>query len=258
MTAVDNAVREFSITLYPPTTFNTIFLCVALVVLLAAGTWLGMRFYLHMFGEKTDGKVIRSYEKSSLIKEDGFQISKYLYTTRMTIEFTGPDGEKHTVKGTKYSDKWESDINRTVPVLYSRAHPAFAMYYDPIWHYITPIASLAMALILIAFPIRTYYEDLRNKNALSLADSVREHREEYSNVISQSNFTIRDAPEDADAYERRGDAQFGDLRFRDAIKDYSEALRLRPGNRELLLKRAKAEWLEGRDSDALSDWLKYR
>ena len=143
-------------------------------------------------------------------------------------------------------------------MLYCRAFPTFAMYYDPMWHYLVPIAALVMALLLSYAATRICYEDIRNMNAISLADSTREHSEEYNKVIIESSLKINDAQGDAVTYERRGDAQFASAQFGDAIKDYSEALRLRPAGRELILKRAKAEWLDGRDFAALRDWLKYR
>ncbi len=261
MTVVDSAVREFSITLYPPTTFNTIFLCVALATLLAASTWLGMRFYLHLFGVKADGKVTESLQTRSLVKSSGeFSASRFVSTDDLKIDFTGPNGVKHTVKGTHYSNKDDKgpQVDGTVQVLYSKTNPDFAIYYDPVWHYIVPLVSLVIALLLTYAATRSCHEDLRVMNALSLGDSMREHFEEYNNVIIESNFTVHDNPNDAAAYEQRGDAQFAIVQFGDAIKDYSEALRLRPDGRELLLKRAKAEWLDGRDSDALRDWLKYR
>jgi hypothetical protein len=256
MTAVDTTVREFSISFYQPSTFNTIFLCAALVALLVAGTWFGMRLYLHLFGVKTDGQVIEARVKSSMVKTEEFSPTRFLYTSRMKIEYTGPDGVKRTVKGTSYSR--EMGGNDEVQVLYSRSHPGFAMYYDPGWHYIVPVASLIASLLLVYAAAFNCHENIRTMNVLSLGDSMREHFDDYQKVIIESNFTINNNPQDAAAYERRGDAQFAIVQFRDAIEDYSAALRLRPGDRDLLLKRAKAEWLEGRDGDALRDWRQSR
>ena len=95
-------------------------------------------------------------------------------------------------------------------------------------------------------------------NALAISDSTREHFEEYNRVIIESGLKINAGTEDAAVFERHGDAQFANVQFGGAISDYSEALRLRPDGRELLLKRAKAEWLDGRDLDALRDWLNCR
>ncbi len=262
MIAVDSSVREFSIAFYPPTTFNTIFFCAALAVTFAAAVWLGMRFYLHRYGVMTEGTVTKSLVETSLVKGSGFSASTMSYTRNLTIEFTGPDGVKRSVKGTHFTtDDGSKDVPRVggkVPVLYSRTNPDNAMHYDLLWFYIVPAASLAMGLFLIFMSASFCYRDIRVMNSLSLAGWTEEQYRGYQDVTIECDDAIYHNPENAATYERRGDAWFATVQYREAIADYSEALRLRPDRRELLLKRAKAEWLEGRDYDALRDWLKSR
>jgi len=105
MTAVDSTVREFSISFYQPTTIKAVFFCVALAGLLAAGTWLGMRLYLHLFGARAEGKVIESTVKMHSVKGNELSISRFVYTRHLKIEFTGPDGVTRTLKGRHYSNK---------------------------------------------------------------------------------------------------------------------------------------------------------
>ena len=81
---------------------------------------------------------------------------------------------------------------------------------------------------------------------------------QFGLVVKRSSGTLYQNPGDADALERRGEAQFAMLQFGAAISDYREALRLRPERKELRLKRAKAEWLDGRDGTALRDCLAVR
>lgn len=264
MTAIDSTVREFSIAFYPPNTFGAIFFFAALATTLAAGTWLGMRFYLHKYGVMTEGTVTESSVKSERIGSSGFSTSSRLHTHRLTIEFTAPDGVKRTVKGRHYSSEGDKEsrdnlqVGGKVPVVYSRTNPDNAMYYDHVWHYITPVALLVVGLLFTYMAAGLCYKDIRTANNLSLIELRNERPDGNRDAVIEYDQAIYHDPNDAAAYERRGDAQFSDTRFSDAIADYSEALRLLPDRRELLLKRAKAEWLDGRDYDALRDWLKSR
>lgn len=264
MTDVDGSVRGFSIAFYPPGVINTVVFCAALAVSIAAGAWLGLRFYLHRYGAMAEGTVTELSQKSSLLKGFEFSGPARTYIRYLTIEFTAPDGVKRTVKGTDYSnekDRGSKEIPRVggkVPVLYSRSDPDNALFYDAPWHYIVPVASLAVGLILTFMATGLCYKDIRAMNSLSLSGWTEEQYRGYLDVIIGCNDAIDRDPNDAASYERRGDAQFAVAQFRDATADYGEALRLAPDRRELLLKRAKAEWLDGRDSAALRDWLKSR
>lgn len=261
MPTIDSSVREFAITFYPPTLLYSLWFMAALVLLLAAATWLGMRFYLHVYGVTTEGRVTKSLLSTSRIKSDDFSASKNSYTRYLTIQFTGPDGKSRTVEGTHYSIEGEAQsksfpqVGGAVPVLYSKSNPDNAMYYDRRWHYLVPGAALAFALYFAYMAASFCYQDIRAMNSLSISDWKEGQYESYQDVIIECNDTLYHDQNDAAAYERRGDAQFAIVQFSDAITDYSAALRLRPERRDLLLKRAKAEWLDGRDFDALRDWL---
>ncbi len=264
MNTVDSSVREFSIAFYPPNNFNTIFFCAALAVTLAVGVWLGMRFYLHLYGVRTEGTVTESRVKTSRVKNGEFSASKESYTRYLTVEFTGPDGVKRTVKGKNFSreaDEGSKDVPRVggkVPVLYIRSIPGYAIYYDPVWHYLVPATFLAFGLLFTFMAASFCYKDIRVSNNLSLSGWTEEQYRDYQDVIIECDQTIHHNPNDAAAFERRGDAQFAIIQFRDAIADYSEALRHSSDRPKLLLKRSKAKWLNGDDFNALQDWLKYR
>ncbi|MBU0479698.1 MAG: hypothetical protein KKG47_01220 [Proteobacteria bacterium] len=221
-----------------------------------------MRLYLHIFGERAEGTVIESLLKHSFVSGNELSTSRFVDTRYLTVEYTGPDHVKRIVKGRSYSNgggKGLPQVGGSVPVLYCRFMPGFAVFYDKVWHYLVPFASLFIALLLTFAATRVCYEDIRAANALAIADSTREHFEEYNKVIIEGGLQINDASTEAGVYERRGDALFANMQFGDAVKDYSEALRLGPdGRRDLVLKRAKAAWLDGRDFDALRDWLQYR
>lgn len=257
MNSVDTSVREFSIAFYPPALLSTILFITALVLTIAALSWLGMRFYLHRYGVLTEGRVSESSVKISQVSTGEFSASKRSYTHYLTIQFTGPDGIKRTVKGTRYSFEGDdSHVNGTVPVLYSPTHPDIAMFYDRLWHYIVPVASSALALFFLLMTAGLCYGDIRTMNSLSLSDWSDHEFDNLQSTIIECSDAIYHNADDANAYEKRGDAQFAIVQFDDAISDYTAALRLHPERRDLLLKRAKAEWLNGRDYDAVRDWLK--
>lgn len=264
MTAIDSAVRAFSVTFYPPTVLQTVFFCAALAALVAAGTWLGMRAGLHLFGQKVEGRVVELVQRVPFIKGTEFTTSRFFYISYLKIEFTDAGGGNHSVKGKHYSNDDEQSSPRipkvggTVPVYYSKVFPSLSVYYDPVWHYLAPLAFFVIALLLSYGATKICYEDIRNSNVLALADSTREHFQEINRVIIDTTLAIHERPDDADALERLGDAQFAAAQFGDAITDYTDALRLRPEGRDLLRKRAKAEWLDGRDLAAFRDWMKSR
>ncbi len=260
MNSVDSSVREFSIAFYPPTLLSTILFITALALTIAALSWLGMRIYLHGYGVLTEGRVTESSVKITRTRSGEFTPAKRSYTRYLTIQFTGHDGVNRTVKGTHYSfdgnDKDVPHVDGTVQILYSPSHPDIAMYYDRLWHYIVPVAASLLALYLFIITAGRCYGDIRTMNTLSLSDlSEREFRS-LQNTIIECSDALNHNPHDAETFEKRGDAQFAVVQFDDAITDYTEALRLNPEHRGLLLKRAKAEWLNGRDFDAVRDWLK--
>ena len=82
------------------------------------------------------------------------------------------------------------------------------------------------------------HDDLRVQNSLALTGWSEDEYRRYQETVSDSSDAL---------YQNPGDAQFSMLQFGDATSDYSEALRLRPERKELRLKRAKAEWLDGRN-----------
>lgn len=264
MTRVDGPVSEFSIAFYSPGIAVSIFFCASLAVSLAAGVWLWRRLHLWRYGVRTEGRVRESLLKISRVKGGEFSTSSKLYTRYLTIEFTDLDGRERTVKGTDYSREENEGsqgvprVGGKVPVLYSRTNPGNAMYYDPLWHFLAPAACLALGLYLTYVSAGFCYNDIRIMNSLSVSGRTNEEYLDYQNVVIECSDAIYHYPEDAAAYERRGDAQFAMVQYRDAMADYSEALRLRPDRREILLKHAKAAWLDGRNYDALRDWLKSR
>jgi tetratricopeptide (TPR) repeat protein len=264
MTTVNSSVSEFSIAFYPPTSLNTILFCTALAITLAVGAWLGMRFYLHLFGTRTEGTVTDMRTKISYVDDTAFNARKRSFTRILTIEYTAADGVTRKLKARDWSSedvKGLKEIPRVggkVPVFYLGSMPGFATYYDPVWHYLVPIALLALGMSLTGMAAAFCYKDIRNSNALSLPRLTEEQYGSLVDVINETSMAIRQDPADAASYESRGDAQFAMMQFREAIEDYSKALQLVPDQRDVLQKRAKAEWLEGRDTDAFKDWLKSR
>ncbi len=253
MTAVDSPVPEFSIALYSPHMISIIIFCITLALAVSAGAWFGKRLYLHLYGVRTEGTVKESTVTTSSVKGSGISASSRVSTHHMTIEYTGPDGKRRIIKGTSYSDK----IGNSVPVFYSSTHPGCAVYYDPLWHYIVPAAALIVSLFFTCLAAGLCYKDIRAANYLDLSNrSSREEIDRYQGVLSECYHALQQNPNDAAALELSGDARLALMQIRDAIDDYTKALRLRPDRRELLRKRAKAHWLYERDRDAFRDWLK--
>jgi len=243
---------------------NGLLFITALAITLAAAAWLGNRFYLHKYGVMTQGQVTKSSVKTSRISTGEFSASERSYTRYLTIQYTGPDGVKRTVEGTHYSseeDEHSQDILRvggTAPVLYSKGNPGNAVYFDRRWHYIVPVALLLLGIPFVTLSGGLCYNDIRIMNRLSVAGWNERDLERYQDAIIENSDALYRNRNDATAYEQRGDAQFATVQFSEAVADYSEALRLLPDRRELLLKRAKAHWLDGHDYDALRDWLSSR
>lgn len=262
MTSVDGPVREFSIVLCPNNWLTSSLIIIALAIVLAAGTWLGLRIYLRWFGTLTEGTVRESYVKISHVSSGEFSSSSRMYSYRLKIQYAGPDEKRRFIKGSRYTsgdDKQLKDslqVGGKVPVYYSKSFPGIAVYYDPAWHYLVPAASLVAALIIAYGLSGMVYRDLRLMNQVIFSQRMEGQREFFLEAASEGYQAIKRDENDADAYERRGDAEFALEEFNTAVSDYSEALRLRPNRHELFRKRAKAEWLDGHDSNALRDWLK--
>lgn len=137
---------------------------------------------------------------------------------------------------------------------YCASFPDIAVYYDPLWHYLVPAASLVMAFI-VAYAIGgMVYRDLRLTNLVIFSQQMEGRREFFLEAAHESHEAISRNGNDAEAYEQRGDAEFALEEFNRATEDYSKALRLRPNRHELYRKRAKAEWFDGHDSNAFRDW----
>lgn len=141
-------------------------------------------------------------------------------------------------------------------MFYSKTNSGYAVYYDPLWHYIVPGASLAVSFLFLYMAAGLCYKDIRTANYLALSDLAQGENSRYGDLIGDCYRALQQNPNDAAAHELRGDAHMATADIYAAIADYSEAARLRPDRHEILRKRAKAKWLYGRDIEALRDWLK--
>ena len=134
-------------------------LLIVLAVNLVAAAWLGLRIYLHMYGTLTDGTVKEALVRSSRTSSDGFDSSTRMYTYTLKIQYTGSDGKKRMVKGSRYTSddavRKTLQVDSKVPVYYIEKFPAIAIYYDPVWHYIVPTVVMIFALTLVGMAFRS-------------------------------------------------------------------------------------------------------
>lgn len=142
-------------------------LLVALAATLIAGAWLGMRFYLHRFGARTEGTVKEAYVKSTTVDSSDFSTSSRMRTHYLKIQYTGPDRVKRLIKGSRYASELDDkeraslQVGGKVPVYYLKSWPRIAVYYVPVWHYIAPAASLVAALLFLVMAVDAFENTLR-------------------------------------------------------------------------------------------------
>lgn len=264
MTDVGSPVSDFSIAFYPPGLLPLAAFCLLLGLSLAAAAWLGWRYYLRQHGVLAEGTVTQSLVRTGRASSGEFSASVRTYSRTLTIAYRDAAGATHVIPGFHYSMDGDDGspgaprVGGKVPVYYSPAHPGLGVYFNPRWHYTVPLLALALLLPLLWMAASFCYRDLRVQNSLALGGWSEDEYQRYQDVIIESGSQLYQEPGNADALERRADAQFAIVQFGDAITDYDAALRLRPDDKGLLRKRAQAEWLEGRDMDALRDWLRSR
>ncbi len=137
----------------PEPSIITPFFIIVLAVNLFAVAWLGLRFYLHRYGKLTEGTVKEALVQSSRSSSDGFASSTRMYTYTLKIQYTGPDGKKRMVKGSRYTSddavRRSLQVDSKVPVYYIDNFPGIAIYYDPLWHYIVPTAAVIFGFTLV-------------------------------------------------------------------------------------------------------------
>lgn len=262
MNDVSSPVLDFSIAFFPPGLLATLAFCLMLTLTLAAAAWLGWRHHLRKHGVRTEGTVTACTVRTGRTRTSEFSASERTYSRNLTISYQDGTGTSHNITGFHYSigsdDASAPRVGSSVPVYYNPTYSDHGVYYNPSWHYPAPLLALALLLPILWMSLQFCYDDLRVQNSLALAGWSEDEYRHYQETVSDCNGALYESPGDADALERRGDAQFAMLQFGDAISDYSDALRLRPERKELRLKRAKAQWLDGRDSGALRDWLAAR
>jgi hypothetical protein len=165
MAQVDAIISDFSIVVYLLVSSpNGNLLLVALAATLVAGTWLGMRIYLHRYGARTEGTVTEAFVKSTTVDSTDFSASSRMHSHYLKIQYAGPDRVKRIIKGSRYASELDDNeraslqVGGKVPVYYLKSWPSIAVYYVPVWHYIAPAASLVAALLFL-FMAADAFED---------------------------------------------------------------------------------------------------
>lgn len=262
MTGTSNPAQDFSITPFMPGPLPTAAFCLLLALSLAAAAWLGWRHYLRRHGVLAEGTIMQAAVRTGRADTGEFSASVRTYSRSLTIAYRDASGATHAISGFHYSmdgDDGVPDAPRVgdkVPVYYSPAFPGRGIYYHPRWHYTVPVLALALLLPLLWMAAGFCLRDIRVQNSLALSGWSEAEYQRYQEVIIESGSLLYQDPGNVAALEQRADAQFALVQFGDAIAGYDAALRLRPGDKGLLRKRAKAEWLDGRDGEALRDWLR--
>ena len=82
-----------------------------------------------------------------------------MYTYSLKIQYSGSDGKKRMIKGSRYTSDNEVrnslQVGKKVPVYYVQSYPGIAIYYDPVWHYLVPTAALIFAFMLAGMAFRS-------------------------------------------------------------------------------------------------------